>query len=81
MITWRWEDHPFGYPTDPDDYDFKSPRTPPFVSLAIQYEVGDELLRHAVEYPNRTIKSLSDDEKEQMKTLLTDWLETKLKEL
>ena len=96
MITFQWQDHPFGYPTDPDDYDFKSPRTPPFVSCAIQYKSGDVLLRNAVEFPNRTLKALSADksvpisagdlktlsaeEEDQMIAMLENWLETKLKE-
>ena len=80
MITWQWEDHPFGHPYEPSEYSYKPTRSPPYVSLAIQYKSGDVLLRHAVRFSNRTIKTLSAEEKEQMTTLLTDWLSNKLKE-
>ena len=79
MITWQWMEHPIGYPTDPDDHDFESPRTPATISLGIRYEKDDVLLRHAVTISNRTIKNLSADEKNQMRDMLTDWLDNKLK--
>ena len=81
MITWHWEDHPTGHPYEQNLYDFSEPtRSLPYVSLAIQYKSGDVLLRHAVNFSQRTLKTLSADEKEQMTALLTDWLDTKLKE-
>ena len=80
MITFQWQDHPLGYPTDPDDTDFKSPRTPPFVSCAIRYEKDDVLLRNAIEFHDRTLKTLSADEQDHMLAMLENWLKDKLKE-
>ena len=81
MITWQWQDHPFGHPLEPSPYDYSEPtRTPPYVSLAIEYKAGDVRLRNAVQFPHRTLKTLSAVEKAQMRNLLTDWLDTKLKE-
>jgi hypothetical protein len=77
-ITWHWSENPIGFPTDPDDTEFKSPRTPPSASLAISYKRGDVHLRQGVTMSDRTIKTLSDDDKESMKNLLMKWLDDRL---
>lgn len=78
-ITWHWSENPIGFPTDPDD--FKSPRTPPLANLAIEYKDGDSRLRNAVSNPNRTLKTLNEWDKHEMKTHLLNWLKAQLDKL
>ena len=77
---WIYESNPIGHPVDPEDTEFEGPRTPPTVSIAIRYTLGDLVLHNAVTI-NGTWKTLAPSERNEMFRVLNDWLEGKLREL
>ena len=72
--------NPIGTPIDPDDHDFKGPRTPPTVAFSIEYRKGDVLLRQGVRTYGR-LHELPLTRMEEMMNLLQKWLDDKLEEL
>ena len=47
-VVWHKSSNPIGHPRWEGDTEFEGPRTPPTISLAIEYSHDGELLRHAV---------------------------------
>ena len=82
MIKYHWSHNPIGFPTDPDDTEFVSPRTPPTTSCAIEYIEGNIHLRNAVVVHHNEYTAengeLTNHIKQQMQKQLQDWLDLKL---
>ena len=47
-IRWFKESHPIGHPKWEGDTDFRGPRTPPEISLAIEYTHNGVKIRNAI---------------------------------